>query len=290
MGPVIGGLLAEPAKRFPSTFGTDSFWVSYPFFLPNVVVTVILVMTWLVGFLFLKETHPKFTQQSDIGRGAVSTLINILHNAKLFKPKFGYVAVQDDREDIGSTQILPAANSNAEEGEVEVEVELAEFDRTNNFDDNEVSLPSATLQKPYTMQVILQILSVSILAYHKIASDTLIPVFLASPSSQFEADRSIMRLLNLSGGFGMSTASIGNVLLTQAVIATIVQLAVVPIIIKRFGALRTYRWTLFVFPWMYCLTPFVIKLPMPISVIALLLDLWIKVLLVALGYVCSAIL
>ena len=288
MGPVIGGLLAEPAKRFPSTFDTGSFWDSYPFFLPNVVVTVILVITWLVGFLFLKETHPKFAQKTDIGRGVVSKLSNILHIAKLFGPNSGYAAVEDDQEDISSTQSLPATNSNAEEREVEVE--LAEFDQTKILDDNEVSSPSATLQKPYTMQIILQILSVSILAYHKIASDTLIPVFLASPSPQFEADRNSIPLLNLSGGFGMSTTSIGNILLAQAVIATIAQLAVVPIIIERFGALRTYRWTLFTFPWMYCLTPFALKLPIPFSVIALLLDLWIKVLLVALGYVCSAIL
>jgi Na+/melibiose symporter-like transporter len=88
----------------------------------------------------------------------------------------------------------------------------------------------------------------------------------------------------------MDTATIANVLLTQAVVAIVSQLVAVPYIIKRFGTRRTYRWTMFIFPWMYCLTPFVVKLPSPLSIVALLLDLWVKVLLVALGYVRSAIL
>ena len=146
-------------------------------------------------------------------------------------------------------------------------------------------------RKRFTGQVILQIISVSLLAFHKVASDSLIPVFLATPRPKADDSRTAsISPFRFSGGFSLSPASIGNVLLTQAVTAMLVQFLVVPRVITAFGALRTYRWTLFAFPWLYCLTPFVVKFPSPFSLIALLIDLWAKVLLVALGYVCSAIL
>lgn len=133
-------------------------------------------------------------------------------------------------------------------------------------------------------------MSVSLLALHKVASDTLIPVFLASPSSPGDVtEREVKFYVDLGGGLGLSTASVGNVLLTQAVTAVLVQFLVVPKMVTKFGALRTYRWTLAVFPILYCMTPFVVKLPFPFSLMALLVDLWTKVLLVGLGYVCSAI-
>lgn len=105
-----------------------------------------------------------------------------------------------------------------------------------------------------------------------------------------EVDRLATRSFMLRGGFGVSTSSTGNIHLTQAVVAIIAHVAVVPFVIKRFGALKTYRWTLFIFPWMYYLTHSLAEPPIPFATIALLLDLWIKVLLVALGYVCSALL
>ena len=146
-------------------------------------------------------------------------------------------------------------------------------------------------RKPFTLQVVLQILSVSLLAFHKVASDTLIPVFLASPRPTSNVPQLGNELsFRLRGGFGLSSTNIGIIILTQAVTAIIVQFFIVPRVVTRFGALRTYRWVSSVFPFLYCLTPFVLELSSPLSIYALLVDLWIKVLLVALGYVCSAIL
>ena len=37
IGPVIGGLLARPAERFPDLFGENVFLKKYPYFLPCAV-------------------------------------------------------------------------------------------------------------------------------------------------------------------------------------------------------------------------------------------------------------
>lgn len=237
-----------------------------------------------MGFLFLEEIHPNHTQIRGIGRSLASQMRKAIDRVRVSKRTQGYVAVQRDN-DTGQTTFLEGPHEQDDGLEFEV---LEPFAKA--MSEPELATPSTTLEKPYTIQVILQILSVSLLAFHKVASDTLIPIFLASPSFDGGREAILRRCLSLGGEFGMSTTSIGYVLLSQAVIAIIAQLLVVPAIIERFGALYTYRWTLFMFPWMYCLTPFVMKLPRSLSVIALLLDLWIKVLIVALGYVCSAIL
>ena len=169
------------------------------------------------------------------------------------------------------------------------DIELSNRGRPSLADEH-TSL-QAPHRKTFTAQVVLQILSVSLLAFHKVASDTLIPVFLAFPRPTSSVSRPGSKLsFRLRGGFGLSSVNVGNILRTQAVTAIIVQFFIVPRVVTRFGALRTYRWVSSVFPFLYCLTPFVVELSSPLSICALLVDLWIKVLLVALGYVCSAIL
>ena len=88
----------------------------------------------------------------------------------------------------------------------------------------------------------------------------------------------------------MASPSISNVLLTQAIVSIISQILIVPRVIERYGALKTFRWAIFVFPWLYCLTPFTARVISPVSIILILLDLWTKGVLVGLGYVASAIL
>ena len=55
---MIGGMLAQPAERFPFLFGDNVFLKQYPYFLPCAIAATISLIAWLVAFLFLKETHP----------------------------------------------------------------------------------------------------------------------------------------------------------------------------------------------------------------------------------------
>ena len=54
LGPVIGGLLANPAKRYTSLFGGSAFLKEYPFALPNFVAAAVFAVGLVTGFLFLK--------------------------------------------------------------------------------------------------------------------------------------------------------------------------------------------------------------------------------------------
>ena len=251
------------------------------------MVAAIFAVTSSLGFLLLKETNPHLPNRPHTGVRAG------LAFKALWRRCVGVWKAQDYTaySIVGEAYDVPTSEqhqSSAAEGHTD-DIELRV--RGKSPVANEPTFIPQIKRKRFTGQIILQIISVSLLAFHKVSSDSLIPVFLATPRPKTDNPQTASNSpFRISGGFSLSPASIGNVLLTQAVTAILIQFLVVPRVITAFGPLRTYRWTLFVFPWLYCMTPFVVKLPSPLSLLALLVDLWAKVLLVALGYVCSAIL
>ena len=58
LGPIIGGLLARPAERFPYLFGENLFLKEYPYFLPCAIPATLSLIAWIVTFFYLKETLP----------------------------------------------------------------------------------------------------------------------------------------------------------------------------------------------------------------------------------------
>jgi len=57
LGPLIGGGLARPADRFPHIFGRSEFLKTYPYFLPCAIPAAVSALSWIVIFIFLKETR-----------------------------------------------------------------------------------------------------------------------------------------------------------------------------------------------------------------------------------------
>ncbi|KAF3934157.1 hypothetical protein ABW20_dc0103109 [Dactylellina cionopaga] len=57
-GPLIGGVLAEPAVQFPSIFAGVPFFERYPYALPSFGVGTIGLVVTIVCALYLEETHP----------------------------------------------------------------------------------------------------------------------------------------------------------------------------------------------------------------------------------------
>ncbi|KAH9846218.1 major facilitator superfamily domain-containing protein [Lenzites betulinus] len=62
LGPVIGGVFARPADRWPG-FRGSAFWQSYPYFLPCIIVACISISAFILASLGLKETLPRHPRQ-----------------------------------------------------------------------------------------------------------------------------------------------------------------------------------------------------------------------------------
>ena len=156
------------------------------------------------------------------------------------------------------------------------------------FQSDEV--PESKKKGAFTLQVVLQIISVSLLAFHKVSSDAIIPTFLAAPPTPSDSHSSPREILQTPGGFGYSNQKVGVILLSQAVVALVTQATLVPFFIDKVGPLKAYRIVLGIYPAMYIFTPLLPKLPPGLSLAFVAFDLWIKVVLSSIGYMCSAIL
>ncbi|KAL7911325.1 MFS general substrate transporter [Trichoderma velutinum] len=68
LGPIIGGVLADPVEQFPGLFGGIQLLEDYPYLLAGVTLTVINIVSILLCILFLEETlEPENSLSSTAG-------------------------------------------------------------------------------------------------------------------------------------------------------------------------------------------------------------------------------
>eukprot|EP00002_Diphylleia_rotans_P020098 TRINITY_DN3893_c0_g1_i7.p1 TRINITY_DN3893_c0_g1~~TRINITY_DN3893_c0_g1_i7.p1 ORF type:complete len:495 (+),score=110.87 TRINITY_DN3893_c0_g1_i7:52-1536(+) len=56
IAPLLGGALAQPAEKFPGTFGDIQFFHDYPFFLPCAAGTFLILVVLAIAIPYLPET------------------------------------------------------------------------------------------------------------------------------------------------------------------------------------------------------------------------------------------
>lgn len=65
IGPALGGTLANPVKGFPTFFQKGGFFDTFPWALPNLVCAALLLVSVILAYLFLEETHPDLREGSN---------------------------------------------------------------------------------------------------------------------------------------------------------------------------------------------------------------------------------
>ncbi|KAF9480008.1 major facilitator superfamily multidrug-resistance, DHA1 sub-family [Pholiota conissans] len=68
VGPIIGGLLSNPAGRWPDTLGHIAYLRSHPYFLPCAVAGIFSFATFLVSCFAMKETLPSIVARERLER------------------------------------------------------------------------------------------------------------------------------------------------------------------------------------------------------------------------------
>ncbi|KAK1235353.1 hypothetical protein PQX77_001426 [Marasmius sp. AFHP31] len=76
LGPVLGGLLANPATRWPNTFGKFPFFYEYPYFLPCAAAGLFSFMCFVSAFVGLKESHPSYKAKPPRGGEETRALLS----------------------------------------------------------------------------------------------------------------------------------------------------------------------------------------------------------------------
>ncbi|OJD24015.1 hypothetical protein ACJ73_04624 [Blastomyces percursus] len=209
IGPVIGRWLADPVKTMSAVFSTGSLWEIFPCLLPNLIVALCIASSGLLGFFFLEETHPQLQNTRNIGL-ELSTWIS-----RKTRKLMGLV-------DTADYTALHSSGNNAAQTSHREAIELSSVGESEAKGDETSSAASKQPPKTaYTPQVILQILAVSILAFHMVSSDVIFPIFQATDTGS-PSDVRKRSFFKFTAGFGLSPPSISNVLLFQDVVAIIV--------------------------------------------------------------------
>jgi MFS family permease len=277
IGPALGGLLAEPTRFYPGVFPPGGLLEEYPFLLPNMVSSIVLVFGIANGVLFLEETHEVLREKRDYGRELGAKLVTLF---KWKKPgpktegEDGYTPLVGDESD----RLLSGQNAN--------------YNTTNNERDaiiqaaqKKKKIPS--ISRAFTRPVIGLVISYGILAYHTMGFEQLMPVFLSTPVAAEKPHD----LIRFTGGLGMTTQTIGFILSMQGVFSMGMQFFVFPPMARHLGVLSLYRFCMFTYAIGYIIVPYLDWLPEgKFQTIGVYVVLAIKITYGVLAYPCNAIL
>lgn len=235
LGPALGGALAQPVKSFPSIFHSGSIFERYPFLLANLVCVGILCCGLIIGTLFLRETHSEFKYKRDVGVQIGKRLISLFKK----REESHWSETYDVSGSVEETEELLSDKSSLEPSE-------AHRGREH------LSAPTA-----FTHSVLMNIVAYGLIAYHAISFDQMMPIFLSSPVTHEPASSPF----HFTGGFGFSSQYVGLLLAIQGIYSMFAQIFLFPFAVQRWGALRTFRTTIILWPLLYVVVPYLVFLP-----------------------------
>lgn len=67
VGPCIGGTLADPHQNWPNVFLKGSLFDRFPYLLPNLICAALLLVSIVLGYFLLEETHPDLRTPIQLG-------------------------------------------------------------------------------------------------------------------------------------------------------------------------------------------------------------------------------
>lgn len=244
-GPIVGGYLAEPTRKFPTLFPPGSMWDKYPYLLPNLLTVVCLSSSCIFGLLFLQEVHPNFRHRDDIAQKICSKLS---------------AWIRGRGRSLGEVEYTP------------VNLDDADFAEEEVLSEQKINPHAIKYRDAFTKQVILQIVSITFRGYQGIATIALVPIFLGSPQPSTVGTGK----RTMGGGFGLNTENTSSVLLTQAIATILCQAFLIPQLIEKIGPLRSFRISLSLWIILYVLMPFSVILPGFTGLLAFMALLWIQ--------------
>ncbi|EGS18027.1 uncharacterized protein CTHT_0060410 [Thermochaetoides thermophila DSM 1495] len=268
-GPAFGGFFARPAEQYPNVFGRIELFKRFPFLLPNLMACCVFFISFMTGLLFLKETLHSKRHHRDWGLVLGEKLTRPFRARRKSQQHHRRLSFVDDE---ASAPLVPQSPVSTTEPATPIEEQ------------------PVTIKEIFTPQTSLNLLCYTILAFHSVAYDQVLPVFLNYPRLPPE-EAHIKLPFKFIGGFGLSSDKIGTLFTIYGVACGLVQFFLFPKLCARFGVLNVYRAACVIFPIIYFLTPYTALLPTAHARYAFLLALLLaKGFVVIVGFPCTTIL
>jgi len=251
----IGGYFAEPASNFPSVFPSTGLFVEFPYLLPNLICTCLLLVAITAGYFLLEETHPDMqvrSTQEDLATPTDETPLSLNQNPMLNSPgnvtADGYGTFNEIQVHSGRLWTVRAEGDQAESSSEKVVTKsvLTLIIALGIFTYHSVSMANACDNK---MLICLQMMF-----------DHLLPIFLQDRRAD---DLSAMRLSvsSLAGGLGLPLQSVGIIMSINGLIQLVIQGAAFPVLTSFFGVRRLLIIVTIGHPIAYILVPLLPLVP-----------------------------
>ncbi|KAH3919147.1 hypothetical protein HBH56_029400 [Parastagonospora nodorum] len=285
VGGFLGGVLARPALQWPGTFGGTIF-ETYPYLLPNIFCTMVVLFGLAVGILFLEETHEDRKYDRDCGREAGQWVLRKIWRQDADAPFSDKDASLDEMTSMLADHDLDEQAYQSTSSTPTLCSRRTSISEPPPFTLDKTVQPAPQARQAFTTQVCLTIVCYGILAFHTISLEQLLPILMSKEAP----DHSETRLpFHFKGGFGWSTQMNGAFLATQGAMQMFAQLIVFPWLSKKLGSLRTFWITLSLYPILYILAPYLALLPEKLRIPGLMALLVGKVTFQSLSYPSLAI-
>ncbi|OAA61944.1 major facilitator superfamily transporter [Niveomyces insectorum RCEF 264] len=278
IGPILGGVLSDPAHSYPSLFGGNAFLERFPYAAPNVLSAFFLLSALLAVWLGLEETLDARHGKRDHGielRRKVAALFRrgAPADAIAYTPLATHSRHVSDVSEASTVSVEMADVAVGGDG---TSATAATATTTNSSSSSSSSTTKARRRLRYTQRlpfrriftknVTLTLLAQSIFAFHMGTFNSLWFVFLSTPVFDPAATPAAHALPQklpfvFTGGIGLPPREVGMAMAILGVFGILLQLLLYPAVSARLGTVRSWRLFLCCFPVTYCVVPFLSLVP-----------------------------
>ncbi|KAH9876719.1 hypothetical protein J1614_003851 [Plenodomus biglobosus] len=262
LGPILGGLLANPFVSYPSLFGPGSYlgggdgvqWLQrWPYALPNLMSAVFLLCSGLSAIFFLEETSELREDKVDLGLRIGRWMLRQI-SCRNLSSDTNYTAIPTDEETASTEFELTPTRITAQSS---VNAKIRHF--------SQYPRQKLPFRQIWTRNLIITLCAHGLLAMHLGGFNSLWFIYLSTPrfdpSNPHPPGFTPHGLTHFTGGLALPPPHIGAALAVLGVIGINLQLFIYPKLSHRLGTAKSYRIFLALFPITYALAPFLSRVP-----------------------------
>jgi len=253
IGPILGGLLADPAHVYPELFGNFQWLIDYPYALPNLVSAIFMLWSASLVFFGLEETLDAITHKEDLGiritRKISYTARSLL--ARCYKRK-KIEEVDSDAEHTDAEGLLTNYD-----GQNDEEARTGPSRPSKRVQRYTQKLP---FRRIFTTNMINTLSASAIIGIYMGAFNPLWLIFLSTSVADPEKQPRHLPFV-FTGGLGMPPRDVGFAMALLGTIGIFLQIVVYPVITSKIGVIRCWRIFLYCFPVAAVCIPFLALVP-----------------------------
>ncbi|KAL1858909.1 hypothetical protein Daus18300_009778 [Diaporthe australafricana] len=248
---MVGELVTKPEHTWPDIFPEGGLFEKFPYLLPNLICAALLLVSIILGYVLLEETHPGM-------------------QSRITLPADTYVSEETPLRETSDAVKRPAVDLRAETYGTFLTPEA-----TETRQETEKVVPFNIFRDSRIMAVVI---SLSIYTYHAMCFDHLLPIFFEDDRAMVDSISTMIpsNWLYFPGGLGLSMPAVGMIMAVNGVIALFIQAVIFPIAAEKVGVFRLFITVTVLHPIACFLMPFLVWVPESILYPAIYFNLTVR--------------